>query len=172
MHPVQALRLCTCLTAHSGSRGIALLFHDHGTRRGEGSASRPGRALAPRKFRYPLYGRLGGTQGRPGQVRKISPTPAFDPRTVQHVASRYNGYATRPTVVNRVSSNVHIGTLKTQSYRFYARLLLTSAVWIIKSPLFKYAHSYPQNIAFFFITATMKPSTRMFYHPLHTLDHR
>jgi len=31
---VQALRLCTDRTAQSGSRGIALLFHDHGTRRG------------------------------------------------------------------------------------------------------------------------------------------
>jgi hypothetical protein len=31
---VQALRLCTGCTAHKGSRGIALLFHDHGTRRG------------------------------------------------------------------------------------------------------------------------------------------
>jgi len=32
--PVQALRLCTGCTAHRGSRGIALPFHDHGTRRG------------------------------------------------------------------------------------------------------------------------------------------
>ena len=31
---VQALRLCTGRTAHRGSRGIALLFHDHGTRKG------------------------------------------------------------------------------------------------------------------------------------------
>jgi hypothetical protein len=31
---VQALRLCTGRTVRSGSRGIALLFHDHGTRRG------------------------------------------------------------------------------------------------------------------------------------------
>jgi hypothetical protein len=30
---VQALRLCTGRTADRGSRGIALLFHDHGTRR-------------------------------------------------------------------------------------------------------------------------------------------
>ena len=30
---VQALRLCTGRTAHRWSRGIALLFHDHGTRR-------------------------------------------------------------------------------------------------------------------------------------------
>jgi hypothetical protein len=31
---VQALRLCTCRTARRGSRGIALTFHDHGSRRG------------------------------------------------------------------------------------------------------------------------------------------
>ena len=30
---VQALRLYTDRTAHGGSRGIALTFHDHGTRR-------------------------------------------------------------------------------------------------------------------------------------------
>ena len=43
--PVQALRLCTGRTANRGSRGIALLFLGHGTRRGEESASRPGRSL-------------------------------------------------------------------------------------------------------------------------------
>jgi len=31
---VQALRLCTGRTAHRGSGGIALLFLDHGSRRG------------------------------------------------------------------------------------------------------------------------------------------
>ena len=70
---VQALRLCTGRTARRGSRGIALLFHDQGTRKGEGSASRPGRSLPSGKTRYPLYKRLGGPQGRSGQVRKISP---------------------------------------------------------------------------------------------------
>jgi hypothetical protein len=80
---VQALRLCTGRTAHRGSRGIAVPFHDHGTRGGEGSASRPGSSLPPGKTRYPLYRRLDGRQGRYGQVRKISPPPGFDPRTVQ-----------------------------------------------------------------------------------------
>jgi hypothetical protein len=37
----------------------------------------------------PLYGELGGPQGRSGRVRKISPPPGIDPRTVQPVASRY-----------------------------------------------------------------------------------
>ena len=46
-------------------------------------------ALPPRKTRYPLYRRLGGPQDRSGRVRKISPPPEFDPRTVQPVATRY-----------------------------------------------------------------------------------
>ena len=40
-------------------------------------------ALPPGKTRYLLYRMLGG------RVRKISPPPGFDPRTVQPVASRY-----------------------------------------------------------------------------------
>ena len=64
---------------------------------GEGSASRPVRSLRPGRTRYPLYTRLGGPQDRSGQVWKISLPPAFDPRTVQPVASRYTDYATRPT---------------------------------------------------------------------------
>ena len=95
---VQALRLCTGRTAYRGSRGIALSFHDHGTRRGEGSAALPGRTLPPGKIRYPLYRRLGGPQGQSEQVRKISSPTGFDPRTVQPVASRYTGWATGLTV--------------------------------------------------------------------------
>jgi hypothetical protein len=64
--------------------------------------TRPGRSLPPGKTRYPLYRRLDGLQGRSGQVRKISPQPGFDPRTVQPVASRYTDYATRPTAITRV----------------------------------------------------------------------
>ena len=45
--------------------------------------------LPPGKTRYPLYRRLGGPQGRSGQVRKISPPPGFDHLTIQPVASRY-----------------------------------------------------------------------------------
>ena len=65
---------------------------------GEGSASRLGRTLPPGKTRYQFYRRLGGPQGWSGQVRKISPPPGFDPRTVQPVGSRYTDYATRPPV--------------------------------------------------------------------------
>jgi hypothetical protein len=88
------------------SRGIAVLcFLDLGTRRGEGSASRPGHFLSPGKTRYPLYTRLGEPQGRSGQVQKISPPPAFDPRTIQPVASLYTDWSTRPT---KHSSNIYL----------------------------------------------------------------
>jgi hypothetical protein len=50
-------------------------------------------ALPPEKTRYTLYKRLGGPQGRYERVRKISPPPGFDSRTVQPVASRYTGWA-------------------------------------------------------------------------------
>ena len=45
--------------------------------------------LPPGKNRYPLCRSLGGPHGQSGRVWKISPTPGFDPRTVQPVASRY-----------------------------------------------------------------------------------
>jgi len=56
---------------------------------GVGGQRHASAALPPGKTRYPLYRRLGGTQGWSGRVRKISLPPGFDPRTVQPVASRY-----------------------------------------------------------------------------------
>ena len=100
----RTLRLCTGRTAHRGSRGVEVQLYPFTTTAlewGVGSASRPGRSLPPEKTRYPLYRRLGGPQGRSGQVRKISPSPGFDPRTVQPVASRYTDYATRPIAYYR-----------------------------------------------------------------------
>jgi hypothetical protein len=72
------------------SRGIALIcFQTSALEGGEGSGSRAGRFLPPGKTQYPFYRRLGGPQGPSGLVRKTSPTPGLDPRTVQLVASRY-----------------------------------------------------------------------------------
>ena len=77
--------------------GVALLFHDRGTRRDEWSAARPGRTLHPGKTRYPPYRRLGGPQGRSGRADNLAP-PGFDPRTVQPEDSRYTDWASWPTV--------------------------------------------------------------------------
>jgi hypothetical protein len=63
---------------------------------GERSASRPGQSL-PWKTRYPLYGRLGGPQGRSERAENLVP-PGFDPRTVHPIVSHYTDWATRPTV--------------------------------------------------------------------------
>ena len=81
---VQALRLCTCRTAHRGSRGVALLFLDHGTRRGWGVTVTP-RPLFTPKERLGSHC-IGGWVGpRAGLDRcgKSRPQPEFDPRTVQ-----------------------------------------------------------------------------------------
>ena len=52
-------------------------------------------ALPSGETRYPLYvyRRLDRPQFRSGRVRKISPQPEFDPRTIQPVASRYTDWA-------------------------------------------------------------------------------
>jgi len=53
----------------------------------------PPESLNPPRMKetlYPLYKRPGGIQGRSGKLRKISsPSPGFDSRIAQHVASRY-----------------------------------------------------------------------------------
>ena len=79
-------------------RGIALLFHDRGTRRGEWSAARPGRTLPPVKTWYPWYRRLGGPRGRSGRVENFVPT-GIRPQTAQPVVSHYTNWATRPTLI-------------------------------------------------------------------------
>ena len=65
--------------------------------------------LTPRKDAVPIGQGLGGPQGRCGQVRKISPPPGFDPRTVQPVASRYTDYAIRPTLKDMSTRNTSWG---------------------------------------------------------------
>ena len=86
---VQTLRFCIGRTAHRGSRGIALPFLDHGTRRGRGVSVTPRPLFSPGKDPVPIVQEAGWPQSRSGQVRKISPPPGFDPRTVQPVSSRY-----------------------------------------------------------------------------------
>ena len=51
-------------------------------------------ALPSVNTRYLPYMRLGGPQGRSGQVRKFPPPPpGFDPQTVKTVAGRYTDCA-------------------------------------------------------------------------------
>jgi hypothetical protein len=76
--------------AQRGSRGKGLLFRQPRRSMGVGGQYHtPGHFTPQGKTRYPLYRRLGGPQGRCGQVQKISSPPGFDHRTVHPVASRY-----------------------------------------------------------------------------------
>jgi hypothetical protein len=56
---VQALRLCTGRTAHRGSRGIALLFYEHGTRRGWGVSVTSRLPFTPGKDPVPIIQEAG-----------------------------------------------------------------------------------------------------------------
>jgi len=60
---VQALRLCTGHTAHRGSRGIALLFHDHGTRRGWRVSVTPRLLFTHGKDQVPIVKEAGWAPG-------------------------------------------------------------------------------------------------------------
>ena len=83
--------------AHRVGRGIALLFHDRGTRRGWVVCSTPGPRFTPRKSRYPFCRRLGGPQGLSGRAENLVPI-GIRSRTVQPVISRYTDWATRPRI--------------------------------------------------------------------------
>jgi hypothetical protein len=82
----------TCHEVRQGSRGIALSLTS-ALDGGWWSKPRPCCFTPEQDKRYPFYRRLGGPQGRTGRVRKISPTPGFNPRTVQPVASCCTEYA-------------------------------------------------------------------------------
>ena len=77
---VQELRLSTNRTSHRGSRGIALLSHGHGTRRGWGVSvtSRP--LFAPGKDPVPIVQEAGWA---PGPVwtgaENLTPTGIWSP---------------------------------------------------------------------------------------------
>jgi len=60
---VQALRLCTGRTAHWESKGIALLFLDHGTRRGCGVSVTPQPLFTPVKDPVPIVQETGWAPG-------------------------------------------------------------------------------------------------------------
>jgi hypothetical protein len=87
---VQALRLCTGRTAHRGSRGIALLFHDHGTRWGWAVSVTPRPLFTPGKDAVPIVQEAGWA---PGPVwtgaEKLAPTRIRSPDRPVRSQSQY-----------------------------------------------------------------------------------
>ena len=71
---VQALRLCTGRTAHRGSRGIALLFHDHGTRRVWGVSVTPRPLFTAGKDPVPIVQEAGWAPGPVWTAENLAPT--------------------------------------------------------------------------------------------------
>jgi hypothetical protein len=78
------------MKAKKGSSGASLLpLSLTSTVYGVGGQPHAPAALPPGITPYLLHRRLRGPYGLSGRIRKISPPPGFDPRTVQHVVSRY-----------------------------------------------------------------------------------
>jgi hypothetical protein len=92
---VQALKLCTGRTARRGSRGIALLFNDHGTGRGWEVSVTPRPLFTPGKDAVPIVQEV---RWAPGPIwtgaKNLAPTGIRSP---DRPASSYTDYVTRPT---------------------------------------------------------------------------
>jgi len=78
-------------------RGIVLLFHDRGTRRGWVVSSTPRSHFTPGKDPVPILQEASGPQGRSWRAEILVPT-GIRSRTVQPVVSRYTDWPTRSTL--------------------------------------------------------------------------
>jgi len=89
-------------------------------------------ALLAGKTRCQLNRRLGRSHGRSGRAWKTSPTPGFDQRTVQPVASRYTDCAIPPPPPEDRSKWDQISAPP------YAFMVWTGKIYIINKFYFKF----------------------------------
>jgi len=137
---VQALRLCTGRTAHRVSRGIALLFLDHGTRRWWGQRHAPAAIYPQERPGTRCTGGWVDPRAVLDRCGKSNPPLGFDPRTIQPVASRYTNWATPVHLLSKKGSkNPLILEVK---YSCILLLILCSYT--------------PQRVIFFFFHYTTK----------------
>ena len=87
-------------------RGIAVLFHNRGTRKGWVVISTLRPHFTPKMTRYPFYRRLGGPQGWSGRAKNLIPT-GIRSRAVHPVVSRYTDWATRPPDITYTHTHTH-----------------------------------------------------------------
>jgi len=112
---VQALGFCTGRTAHRGSRGIALLFHYHGTKRGCGVSVTPRPLFTSGKDPVPIVQETGWALGPVWTgAENLAPTGIRSP--IQPVASRYTDWATRPTQSLKTGTNPFEGVATLTHY--------------------------------------------------------
>ena len=111
---------------------------------------------------YPLYRRLGGPQDRSGWVWKISPSPGFDSRTVQPVASCYTDWCWFiPYLWNSCFLITHLLT-KTGITNIWTNLQLTTFT-VFQTPYYwPWQHRSPDNIeyAIYLVKRTLRNKQR------------
>jgi len=121
---VQALRLCTGRTAHRGSRGIALPFLDHDTRRGWGVSVTPRPLFTPGKDPVPIVQEAGWA---PGPVwtgaENLAPTGIRSPdrpaRSQSLYRLRYPALLNRESVKKYFNSQLYRLALKVTQYSLH-----------------------------------------------------
>ena len=82
---VQALRLCTGRTAYRGSRGIVLLFHDHGTRKSWEDSVKPRPLFTPGKDPVPIVQEARWAPGPVWTGAENLPPPGIRSQDLQSV---------------------------------------------------------------------------------------
>jgi len=109
-------------------RGIALLFHDRGTRRGWMVSSTPRPHLTPGKDPVPILQEAGWAPGPVWTGGKFRP-PGIRSRTVQPVVRRYTDWATWPTHTH-THTHTHICQLTLQKNGAYLEEYLESSRYL------------------------------------------
>jgi len=86
--------------AQKGGRSVATT-HSQSSAGREWLAACSG-LLTPQKTQYPLYRKVSEPRRQTGRTRKISLSPGFDPRIVQHVTNGYKDYAARTAYMVKI----------------------------------------------------------------------
>ena len=114
---VHALRLCKGRTAHRGSRGMALLFHDHGTRRGWGVSVMPRPPFTLGKDPVPIVQEAGWA---PGLVwtgaENLAPTGIRSPDRPARRQSLYSEVYTYIILIMHLISKNSLGSIKCEEF--------------------------------------------------------
>jgi len=108
------------LQAQRVGRGIALLFHDAGNRRGWVVSSTPQPHFTPAKNHYPFYRRLGGPQDQCGWAENLVPT-GIRSQTVQAIFSCYTELSHPAHTHTHIYIYIYILTRNTWSSQGYQR---------------------------------------------------
>jgi hypothetical protein len=130
-----------------------------------GWVSRPGRSLPPGKTRYSLYRRLGGSQGRSGQVRKISPPTGIRSPTVQPVAQSLYRLSYRAHCSNGVTKK----TRRTCTPKCYlAKYIFRESFLVLQWTVKNVSMSLGQvQTDFLYLTYTIKQEISHMYFPVY-----